>query len=137
MLNLRIVFQIFCLLPCIVYSNQADLLLDKIFAVHATRNLPYVDYLKAGLGGKELNAPCPEVRKTVHFALGELVRPVKELMDWEDCPYALVTSLRNLLPQLLNINCYDTFILGDFRLHPDIYLILPIDMIDKIETIPK
>jgi hypothetical protein len=118
--------------------NQADLLLDKIFAVHATRNLPESDYLQAGWALNNATSLqktlVPQVRKTLHFALGELVRPVEGFMDWEDCPYAVVTPLRCLLPQLLNINCYDTFILGDLKLGPDTYLVLPVEIAEKIES---
>jgi hypothetical protein len=118
-------------------QSQTDLLLDKIYAVHATRTLPDSEYLRAGFAPNN-NTPIqkilPQVRKTLHFSLGELVRPVEGFMNWEDCPYALVTPLRGLLPQLLNVNCYDTFILGDLKLGPDTYLILPIEVAAETES---
>jgi hypothetical protein len=118
--------------------NQADLLLDKVYAVHATRTLPEVDYLRAGWGFGDFTtaqkALLPQVRKTVHFSLGELVRPVEGFMSWEDCPYALVTPLRTLLPQLINVNCYDTFIFGNLKLAPNSYLILPVGIADMAES---
>ncbi len=117
---------------------SADTLLDKIYAVHATRSLPDSEYLRAGFnmdGCSPLEqALSPKARKTVHFALGELVQPVEGFMNWEDCPYAVVTPLRNLAPQLLNVNCYDTFILGDFKLNSQIYLIVPNDVAESLES---
>lgn len=110
---------------------SADQILDKVFAVHATRCLPDSDYIHAGLATNGLTplqkAFLPQARTTLHFALGELVRPVEGVASWEDCPYALVTTVRNLLPQLININCYDTFILGDLKLDSKTYLVLPED----------
>lgn len=125
------------LTSCSVHSHT-DLLLEKIYAVHATRTLPEFDYLQAGFALDNCNsvekAFLSQIRKTLHFSLGELVRPVGEFMNWEDCPYALVTSLRSLLPQILNINCYDTFILGDLKLGPDTYLILPVEEAHKTKS---
>lgn len=110
-------------------SFSADILLDKIYAVHASSSLPDYNYLRAGLAldgysGLE-KALMPKARKTLHFALGELVRPIDGFMSWEDCPYAIITPLRVLQPQLININCYDTFILGDLKLTDQSYLVLP------------
>ena len=117
--------------------SKTDLLLDKLYAVHATRRLPGAEALQAGWTLQQFNplekALLPKIRKTVHFALGELVRPVEGFMSWEDCPYAVVTSLRNLQAQLLNVNCYDTFIFGDLKLTPDIYVVLPIEIAKKIK----
>lgn len=119
-------------------ERHTDLLLDNIYAVHATRTLPDADLLRAGLNIEECNdlqkKIFSHVRQTLHFSLGELVRPVDGFMNWEDCPYALVTPIRKLLPQLLNINCYDTFILGDLALESDTYLFLPIEIADQIES---
>lgn len=123
-----------------VQSNLDDpnQLLDRIYAVHATRILPASDYLRAGLmaddSGSTQSALWPDVRKTLHFALGEVVRPVEEMINWEGCPYALVTPLRTLLPQLININCYDTFIFGDLQLGPDTYLVVPMEIATKIDS---
>lgn len=121
-----------------VDASAQDLLFDKIYAVHATRSLPDKDYLRAGLNldncSDEEKEIYSNIRQTVHFSLGELVRPVDGFMDWEDCPYAVVTQLNNLLPQLLNINCYDTFILGDLRLDPETYLFIPSEMADGVES---
>ncbi|MCE2983548.1 MAG: hypothetical protein LW832_08280 [Parachlamydia sp.] len=55
-------------------------------------------------------------------------------MNWENCPYAIVTALGELLPQLLNINCYDTFILGDLKLNANTYLFAPDDVAIRIES---
>lgn len=117
---------------------NAEPLLDKIYAVHATRSVPRSDTLQAGMAIDSLSpaqqALWPQIRSTVHFALGELVRPVEGFMDWEECPYAIVTPLRTLLPQLININCYDTFILGDLDLGPETFLLVPLEQYEKVKS---
>ncbi|CDZ81353.1 hypothetical protein BN1013_01889 [Candidatus Rubidus massiliensis] len=115
---------------------QTDVLLNKIFAVHVTKQLPNRKYLPAGfhIPDKDNIPLFPDVRKTLHFALGEMVRPVEDFMNWEDCPYAVVTPLKKLFPQLININCYDTFILGDLILDDQVYLVIPSDEIKDINN---
>ena len=118
--------------------NRTDQLLDQVYAVHATHALPDQAYLRAGFATDELTpvqkAFYPHIRKTVHFSLGELVRPVEGFKSWESCPYAVVTPLRSLLPQLINLNCYDTFILGDLKLTPETYLVIPVTMACKSQA---
>jgi hypothetical protein len=86
---------------------STEILLDKIYAVHATRCLPDPDYLRAGFSLDNVSplekTMMPKARQTLHFALGELVRPVEGFMSWEDCRYAVITPLQVLLPQLILI----------------------------------
>jgi hypothetical protein len=113
-------------------KNRLEELCEKLFAVHATKKLPVEGIVYAGFGerfthevGKELYL---DVRWTVHFALGELVRPVGDnWMNWENSPYTVVAPLKSLMPQLININCYDTFVLGNFKMDPKTTLVLPQD----------
>lgn len=111
----------FCLDGYEQQDNRLEELCEKLFAVHATNKLPAEGILYAGFGGARFthevgNHLYPNVRWTVHFALGELVRPVgDDWMNWENSPYAVVTPLKSLMPQLININCYDTFVLGNFK----------------------
>ena len=111
---------------------------EKLFAVHATERLPAEGVLYAGFGGQRFEqklgeALYPDSRMTVHFALGELVRPVGDnWVSWEDSPYAVVTSLESLFPQIINLNCYDTFILGNFTMGEGSTLILPEGELSKL-----
>lgn len=113
-------------------------LLDNVYAVHATQTLPESDYIRAGLDVHDLSpsqkALLSGLRVTLHFSLGELVRPIEGFKSWEDVPYALVTPLRLLLPQLINLNCYDTFILGDLKLGPETYLVVPAGIAETIQS---
>lgn len=123
---------IVCLAFFPLWSFEADELEAKLFAVHATRILPEKDVLRAGFGGKEallhvLPLTLVPERCTVHFALGELVRPLNDAISWEDCPYAVVIPLADLTPQLINLNCYDTFVIGDVALSERATLVIPID----------
>lgn len=119
-------------------SQQAEQLLDKLYAVHATKTLPHADYLQAGFATSHLTpiqkALIPQVRSTLHFALGEVVQPLSKFISWEDHPYAVVTPVRTLLPQLINLNCYDTFILGDLRLGAETFLVVPLELAETIES---
>lgn len=87
---------------------------EKLFAVHATNYFPLNGVIRVVdpkvRGGSHF-------RPTTHFALGELVQPhTDSKTTWDGKKYAVITPLKDLLPQLLNINCYDTYILGDFNL---------------------
>lgn len=53
------------------------------------------------------------------------MRPIGDWKSWEECKFAVVVRLKDLMPQLINLNCYDTFILGDFKLTPTSILITP------------
>lgn len=102
----------------------------RIFAVHATRFVPVGGIVRAGAaevlssGEKSIDSEPPSFRPTLHFALGELVRD-HDGVSWEQCPYAVVLPLGSLKSQLLNLNTYDTFILGDLRLSKEAILIMP------------
>lgn len=111
-----------------------DVLEKKLIAVHATDYPPLGGLLKAGQGGVEnfedkiepqILELLNQSRATIHFSLGELVRPVGDWKSWEECKFAVVVPLKDLMPQLININCYDTFILGDFKLSSTSILVAP------------
>lgn len=108
-------------LPTLHFSKEE--LENRLIAVHATRHLPEGHKIKAALF--DATNIVPDIRSTLHFALGELVRPVDGVMSWEDCPYAILCPLKTLTPQLININCYDTFILGDLEFNETFTVILP------------
>lgn len=121
---MRHILFIFLIIPCLLAGHDRP---EKhLFAVHATDVFPEDGILHAGYGKPdEIPAGFPNVRCTVHFSIGELVRPVGDWMSWEDKTYAIVTPLKVLLPQLVNLNCYDTFILGDLDLTEDMFLVAP------------
>lgn len=115
---------IFLLFPWFIAASES--IGENLFAVHATDVLPEEGILYAGYGKPgTLPEDIPNVRCTVHFSLGELVRPLGDWMTWENKKYAIVVPLKNLYPQLVNLNCYDTFILGDLELTKEMYLVAP------------
>ncbi|MGB7129129.1 MAG: hypothetical protein WBD50_08595 [Candidatus Rhabdochlamydia sp.] len=95
---------------------------EQIWAVHATNVLP-----KDILTPKILNLN-QEIRSgisnTVHFSLGELVRPHSD-MSWEDRPFAIITPLNSIIDQVVNIFAHDTFITGNWRLKKETIVLLP------------
>ncbi|NGX32731.1 MAG: hypothetical protein K1060chlam4_00781 [Candidatus Anoxychlamydiales bacterium] len=98
---------------------------QRLFAVHATDVFPSTGFVISGFGDDdELPENLPNCRSSIHFAIGELVRPLGE-MSWEDRKYAIVTPLDQLYPQLVNLNCYDTFIIGDFELNKGTVVLVP------------
>ncbi|MCB1113023.1 MAG: hypothetical protein H7A37_06265 [Chlamydiales bacterium] len=123
---------LFCLLFTSIYSIPTKETLEKkIFAVHATNTFPATRKLHAGFDTSasktsHIAAFFSSTRPTLHFSLGELVRPVGDYLSWEDCTYAIITPLGDLLPQMVNINCYDSFILGDFDFTSSTIIVAPV-----------
>lgn len=106
---------------------------QKLYAVHATNILPKEDHvIRAGFRRKPFLDPVaatlfPDIRDTVHFALGEVVRAIKvgdKVYDWESSPYAIITPLEHLFPQLININTYDTFTLGSVAIDQENFTVI-------------
>lgn len=113
---------------CFLHANES--LGKNLFAVHATDQFPINGFLYAGYGSPDtIPEGTPNVRRTLHFSIGELVRPIgtgeEQWMTWEDKLYAIVVPLESLFPQLVNLNCYDTFILGDLRLNEEMFVVAP------------
>lgn len=107
---------------------------ERLYAVHATSILPKGNILRAGLGRQPFQSTLaqrlyPDLRATVHFSLGELVRPIQvgeKIYGWEESPYAIVIPLKNLLYQTISLNCYDLFTLGSVSLDSEeVTLVIP------------
>src|SRR5262249_37800927 len=65
-------------------------------------------------------------RPTTHFALGELIKPQCDgAISRENKKFAVITPLKDLVPQLLSLNVYDTYILGDLKLTKDSIVLVP------------
>jgi len=129
-------FFILLFFSCLLDAYDQKILGEKIFAVHATSIYPREGVLQAGLGDKLKGVPgykkvpvdlYPDFRCTLHFALGEMVRPVEGAGSWEGCAFAVVTPLSEILPQTINLNCYDTFILGNYELQESATLVVPLE----------
>lgn len=119
---------VFSISSCFLHANES--LGKLLFAVHATDDFPSDGILHAGYGNPEtLPEWVPNVQHTLHFSIGELVRPVgtgeEQWMTWENKLYAIVVPLENLFPQLINLNCYDTFTLGDLYLSQEMFIVAP------------
>lgn len=116
-------------------SPDAATLDRRVFAVHATDFFPEDGVLKAGgarvtdSGRVRGNEP-PSFRPTIHWSLGELVR--SHSASWEKMPFAVVVPLGGLKKQLVNLNTYDSFVLGDFKLPEGAILIAPKDFKGKV-----
>lgn len=110
---------------CLQLSPVSTELEDKIWAVHASTYLwpdavlrPYGRSLNSQKQGKGLAL-------TIHFSLGEMVRPHSLWMTWEQCDFVLLTPLKNILKQTLNISPHDTYIIGDWKIPAGSLLIAP------------
>jgi hypothetical protein len=115
--------------------------IDKLYAVHATTVFPTDGIICAGFKNMPFSDPLarslyPDIRNTVHFTIGEVVRPIKvgtTIYAWDNDPYAILIPLNNLMPQLINLNCYDTFTIGTVNVNQETnILVIPEDAIDKI-----
>lgn len=119
----------------IAFNNQLKPayfdLQERIWAVHATSVLPedgvitpwsrHVDYKP-----DERHVSSRGFSNTLHFSLGELVRPHDRIMSWDLVPYAVVTPLHTLLNQTVNIFTYDTVILRGWKIADQATLLVPI-----------
>ena len=99
----------------------------KTYAVHATDFAPAGGIIKAEASDasydKRWNGKPPSFHPLIHFALGELVRG--HIASWDTKKYAVIVPLGALEKQLVNVNPYDTFILGDLKLPPGSILLAP------------
>ncbi|MFA5829551.1 MAG: hypothetical protein WC843_03585 [Candidatus Gracilibacteria bacterium] len=119
--------------PKFEYSQEnppsLEVLESKIFAVHATSILPKNGTLKAAANDitsekKWEGGEPPSFRPTIHFSLGELVQEHDDC-SWDEQPYAVVSPLKNLEKQLINVFPHDTFVLGDLQLQEGMILLVP------------
>jgi hypothetical protein len=91
---------------------------EKVYAVHITEFLPINNTVK--IVTKDRGRFIP----TLHFSLGEPV--IDHLFGkWSTKPYAIVTPLKSLRNQVLNLYPQDTYILGDFKIPKDAVLFIP------------
>lgn len=107
---------------------DAQVLGKRVYAVHATDFFPEGGLLRAGAAkvtdkGRTLAEEPPSFRPTLHFSLGELVR--SHASSWESMPYAVILPVGALKRQLINVNTYDSFILGDLRLPEGTVIVVP------------
>ena len=107
-----------------------EVLESKIFAVHTTPILPENGILKAGARDASTDREWqgdepPSFRPTIHFALGELVQEHRHYEDLKNSPYAIISPLKILEGQLINIFPHDTFVLGDLQLQEGMVILVP------------
>lgn len=91
---------------------------DRIYAVHITKFLPTDGFIRI------VTKDRPRFLPTIHFSLGE---PVVDHFagKWSEKPFAIVTPMKSLRDQMLNLYPQDTYILGDFKLPADAILFVP------------
>lgn len=106
----------------------ADVLRERLFAVHVTPILPHDGVMIPGArdisGRGHWRDDIPSFRPTLHFSLGEVVRRHGD-HSWDETEYALVAPLSSLENQLVNLSPHDTFILGRLALRQDMVLVVP------------
>lgn len=99
----------------------------KVFAVSAIRSLPKSNVIEPNtLNYERFDKPYELpvlVRFGTHFSLGEMVRPHKD-GSWDDRLIAIVKPLSGL-DGVININPYDTLVLGNVLLTSDTTLVVP------------
>lgn len=96
---------------------------EQIWAVHATNILPK-DTLTPVIGNYLTQEIIPGISNTIHFSLGELVRPHSNI-SWEDRSFAVITPLNSIIDQTVNIFAYDTFITGNWKLKKETIILIP------------
>jgi|SaaInlStandDraft_5_1057022.scaffolds.fasta_scaffold09566_1 hypothetical protein len=107
---------------------SVDTILDYIPAVHGFRFIPPRGTLIANpveLGTKPGDTEFPHFRPTVHWTLGALM-PQHYGNNHENSLGAVIVPLRNLVEsgQLVNINAYDTFLVGDLKIPKNAIIVI-------------
>ena len=114
---------------------------DKLFAVHITSDIPRASKQIAGntnllknLIQHNINY-APLNKPTLHWCLGRAIpkfynnnyinQQERESSNEEQAKYAIITQLKNLFPQLININFKYTITLDDYELTNKDYILLP------------
>ncbi|MGL5264418.1 MAG: hypothetical protein ACRDAI_07640 [Candidatus Rhabdochlamydia sp.] len=101
---------------------------EQIWAVHAARILPneaLIPFIaNEDLSVNQQRGSDPGISNTIHFSLGELVRPHSEI-SWEDHSFAVITPLNTIIDQAVNIFTHDTFIIGKWSLKKETVVLVP------------
>ncbi len=114
---------------------------DKLFAVHITSDIPRASKQIAGntnllnnLISHQINH-APLSKPTLHWCLGRAIpqfynnsyiaQPERKSSNEEQQKYAIITKLKNLFPQLININFKYTITLDDYYLTNKDYVLIP------------
>lgn len=106
----------------------AKSLKEKVWAVHATKVFPSNGVLTPFIDrvGKDVALSSIQgISNTIHFALGELVRPHSKVQSWEDRPFAVITPLGTILDKTVNIFAHDTFVNGQWLLKKETVVLVP------------
>jgi hypothetical protein len=96
---------------------------EQIWAVHATNILPK-DTLIPVIGNYLTQEIIPGISNTIHFSLGELVRPHSNI-SWEARSFAVITPLNSIIDHTVNIFAYDTFVIGNWKLKKETIVLIP------------
>ncbi len=118
--------------------KRAEELRNRLFAVHATPIFPDDGVLVAGArdvskSDSHVATEPPSFRPTIHFSIGELVRRHRS-GSWDEKPYAIVLPIKSLEKQLVNINPYDSYILGNFKIPPEAIFVVPENEIHRVPS---
>jgi hypothetical protein len=104
-------------------SSQKQSNSNNLYLVHATDTLPQDGILRAGAVSATNNKFLSDVfRPTLHFAIGDLVRP-HENGNWENMKYAVLIPLHTIQDRIVSLSTQDTFILGDLKLPPEAIIV--------------
>lgn len=109
-------------------SPQAQELGSSIWAVHATQIVPQggklTPCIRLALQGVQEHCDTPP-GATLHFSLGELVRPHTQIQTWEHFPVAIITPLSDIAPQVVSYCTQDTTVYGEWRMSTKTLFIAP------------
>lgn len=98
----------------------------NILAIHVSDYL-WVDAIVRPFLGTAFGCSTPGIALTIHFSLGEMVRPHSKVHTWEERKFALITPLREIINKMVGLSPYDSFIQGDWEITPATLVIVPQD----------
>ena len=110
---------------CLALRPSISELQKSLWAVHVSDYLWPDAIIKPFSKQLSTQERSQGISLTVHFTLGEMVRPHNRIHTWKFRRIAILTPLSEIWNQLVSIYSYDTFIHGQWKISPKAILIVP------------
>lgn len=98
---------------------------ERLAAVHVSNFLWPEAIIKPFFAQLGSDKPSPGISLSIHFSLGEMVRPHSHIYNWDFRKFAVVTPLKSILRQTVSIDPYDTVVYGNWEIDMSSKVLVP------------
>ena len=98
---------------------------ERLAAVHVSNFLWPEAIIKPYFAQLGSDKPTGGVSLSIHFSLGEMVRPHSHIYNWDFRKFAVVTPLKSILRQTVSIDPYDTVVYGNWEIDLSSKVLVP------------